>query len=107
MVRSSGTNCSRIGNEFISIDTGFHTRSEPASIRLFRSSRLFEGDLMQTFRRNHSALLLAAALTLAGSATVSAQQPAVVDSTVLKNAGTPADQFSGSWLTYGKSQSET
>src|SRR6185369_10368477 len=52
-------------------------------------------------------LLLAAALTLAGSATISAQQPAVVDSTVLKKAGTPADQFAGSWLTYGKSQSET
>ena len=26
---------------------------------------------------------------------------------VLKKAGTPADPFPGSWLTYGKSQSET
>jgi quinohemoprotein ethanol dehydrogenase len=48
-----------------------------------------------------------AALTLAGAATISAQQPVVVDSAVLKKAGTPADQFPGSWLTYGKSQSET
>jgi quinohemoprotein ethanol dehydrogenase len=62
---------------------------------------------MQTFRQNRPTLLLAAALTLAGSATISAQQPAVVDSAVLKKAGTPADQFPGSWLTYGKSQSET
>jgi len=62
---------------------------------------------MQTFRQNRAALLLAAALTLAGSTTISAQQPAVVDSAVLKKAGTPADQFPGSWLTYGKSQSET
>ena len=30
---------------------------------------------MQTFRQNRAALLLAAALTLAGSATISAQQP--------------------------------
>ncbi len=62
---------------------------------------------MQTFRQNRATLLLAAALTLVGSATISAQQPAVVDSAVLKKAGTPADQFPGSWLTYGKSQSET
>ena len=47
------------------------------------------------------------ALTLAGSAAISAQQPAVVDAAVLKKAGTPADRFPGSWLTYGKSQSET
>jgi len=62
---------------------------------------------MQTFRQNRATLLLAAALTLASGATISAQQPSVVDSAVLKNAGTPADQFPGSWLTYGKSQSET
>ena len=62
---------------------------------------------MQTFRQERAALLLAATLTLAGSATISGQQPAVVDSAVLKKAGTPADQFPGSWLTYGKSQSET
>src|SRR5207248_11031751 len=77
----------------------------PAKIRLFRPSRLFGGDLMQTFRQNRATLLLAAALTL-GNATISAQQPSVIDSAVLKKAGTPADQFPGSWLTYGKSQSE-
>ena len=62
---------------------------------------------MQTFRQNRVSLCLAAALTLAGSAKIFAQQPAVVDSAVLKKAGTPADPFPGSWLTYGKSQSET
>jgi quinohemoprotein ethanol dehydrogenase len=67
---------------------------------------------MQTFRQNRVTLLLASALTLAGSAVISAQQlssqqPPVVDSAVLRKAGTPADQFPGSWLTYGKSQSET
>ena len=62
---------------------------------------------MQTFRQNRATVLFAAALTLAGSATISAQQPAVVDAAVLKKAGTPADPFPGSWLTYGKSQSET
>ncbi len=62
---------------------------------------------MQTFRQNRAALLLAAAFTLAGSATISAQQPAVVDSAVLRKAGTPADPFPGTWLTYGKSQNET
>jgi glucose dehydrogenase len=61
---------------------------------------------MQTFRRNRATLFLAAALTLSCSTTIFAQQPAVVDSAVLKQAGTPADQFPGSWLTYGKSQSE-
>ena len=63
---------------------------------------------MKTFRQNRPTLLLAAALTMAGSAMISAQQPpVVVDSAVLKKAGTPADPFPGSWLTYGKSQSET
>ena len=52
---------------------------------------------MQTFRQNRATLLLSAVLTLAGSATTSAQQPAIVDSAVLKKAGTPADQFPGSW----------
>ena len=45
---------------------------------------------MQTFRQNRASLLLVAALTLAGSATISAQQPSVVDAAVLKQAGTPA-----------------
>lgn len=63
---------------------------------------------MQTFRENRASLLLAVALNLAGSATMMyAQQPAVVDSTILKKAGTGADPLPGSWLTYGKSQSET
>jgi glucose dehydrogenase len=61
---------------------------------------------MHTFRQNRTTLLLTAALTLGGSAMISAQQSPVVDSEVLKKAGTPADQFPGSWLTYGKSQSE-
>src|SRR3984893_10786992 len=60
---------------------------------------------MQTFRHHRATLFLVAAL--AGSATIYAQQPAVVDAAVLKKAGTPADPFPGSWLTYGKSQSET
>src|SRR5438067_13623895 len=35
---------------------------------------------------------------------VQAQQP---DAQALKNAGTPADSFPGSWLSYGRTQSET
>ena len=48
-----------------------------------------------------------------GVATLSAQQPhpaaldAKVDATVLKNAGTPNDALPGSWLSYGRSLSET
>jgi quinohemoprotein ethanol dehydrogenase len=34
-------------------------------------------------------------------------QPAKVDATVLKNAGTPLDAHPGEWLSYGRSQSET
>jgi quinohemoprotein ethanol dehydrogenase len=45
---------------------------------------------------------------LAFVAVVSAQQPAPpVDAQVLKNAGTPADSLPGSWLSYGRTQSET
>ncbi|HEY4359886.1 MAG TPA: PQQ-dependent dehydrogenase, methanol/ethanol family [Bryobacteraceae bacterium] len=63
---------------------------------------------MQTFRRICAASWLVAALQLAGGGSrMFGQQPAVVDAAVLKNAGTPADQFPGSWLSYGKSQSET
>src|SRR5215471_15325947 len=62
---------------------------------------------MQMSRQNRATPLLAA-LCFAGFATaLSAQKPAGVDQTVLKNAGTPKDQFPGAWLTYGKSQSET
>ena len=59
---------------------------------------------MQTFRHNP---VLAALTLLASASVMSAQQPTVVDSTVLKNAGTPNDKLPGSWLTYGKSQGET
>jgi quinohemoprotein ethanol dehydrogenase len=62
---------------------------------------------MKTRRRNRAIRLLAVVSLLGGAAVVSAQQPTVVDSTVLKNAGTPNDPLPGSWLTYGKSQSET
>jgi quinohemoprotein ethanol dehydrogenase len=58
--------------------------------------------LMQMFRHNRATLLLVGCV-----AVMSAQQPTAVDQTVLKNAGTPRDQLSGSWLTYGKSQGET
>ena len=33
--------------------------------------------------------------------------PAPVDALILKNAGTPTDSLPGSWLSYGRSQSET
>ncbi len=56
---------------------------------------------MQTFRQNRVVWLLIAALPMF------AQQPPAVDAALLKKAGTPADPFPGSWLTYGKSQSET
>jgi quinohemoprotein ethanol dehydrogenase len=50
-----------------------------------------------------------AALTLV--TVMHAQQPGAapvpVDAQVLKNAGTPADSLPGSWLSYGRSQSET
>src|SRR5690242_8429619 len=58
--------------------------------------------------RTHRATLWLAGFCLAGFASsMTAQQPATVDQTVLKNAGTPKDQFPGTWLTYGKSQGET
>src|SRR5579864_4258282 len=60
---------------------------------------------MQTFRLRRCTPLLTLAL-IGCAAVLTAQQPAVVDVTVLKNAGTPNDPLPGSWLTYGKSQSE-
>src|SRR5215831_2846166 len=61
--------------------------------------------LMQTFQRIHATLLLAS--TVMGCASlIQAQQPPMIDLTVLKSAGTPNDSLPGSWLTYGKSQSE-
>jgi quinohemoprotein ethanol dehydrogenase len=61
--------------------------------------------LMQTFRRIHAPLLLALT-AIACASVMHAQQPPVIDLTVLKNAGTPNDSLPGSWLTYGKTQSE-
>jgi quinohemoprotein ethanol dehydrogenase len=60
--------------------------------------------LMMMFRQNYASALLA--WTAIGCASLMHAQPAVVDSTVLKNAGTRNDLLPGSWLTYGKSQSE-
>jgi quinohemoprotein ethanol dehydrogenase len=62
---------------------------------------------MQTCHQSCAKLLLIALPLLAGAPMAGAQQAAVVDSTVLKNAGTPNDRFPGSWLAYGKSLSET
>jgi len=57
-----------------------------------------------------SGQIQAAALTalamLASVPALSAQQAPIIDSVVLKNAGTSNDKLAGSWLTYGKSQSE-
>src|SRR5262245_12686110 len=65
------------------------------------------GIRMRTFRLIHAAL----ALVLAGAAALWAQQsakPANVDGTVLRNAGSVAnDALPGSWLSYGRNQSET
>jgi glucose dehydrogenase len=81
--------------------------SEQVKVRSFSGRGLLKENLMQTFRQNRATPLLAA-LSLLGCATIaSAQQPNAVDLTVLKKAGTPDDQLPGSWLTYGKSQSET
>src|ERR1017187_5997645 len=68
--------------------------------------------LTQTFRQNrvtpYRVTPLLAALSLLGSAAAAiAQQPPVVDLKVLKTRGTFNDPLPGSWLTYGKSQSET
>ena len=60
---------------------------------------------MQTFRRIHAPLLLVLT-AIACASVMHAQQPPVIDLTVLKNAGTHDDSLPGSWLTYGKSQSE-
>src|SRR5262249_50094772 len=60
---------------------------------------------MPTFR--HSCTTAFVTALIACSATGIAQTPIVVDSMVLTNAGTSNDRLSGSWLTYGKSQSET
>jgi quinohemoprotein ethanol dehydrogenase len=52
------------------------------------------------------ALAILAPAILGCPAVMSAQQPVNIDSAVLKNAGTANDKLAGSWLTYGKSQSE-
>jgi len=60
---------------------------------------------MQTSRHNRTLPVLA--LTIVGCVTaMNAQQPASIDLAVLKDAGIPNDKLAGSWLTYGKSQSE-
>ena len=69
---------------------------------------------MRTWR-SRQALVFAGILTLAGGAWLRAQQAAKpangkavnVDGKVLRNAGSANDQLPGSWLTYGRNQSET
>src|SRR5215471_18849511 len=71
-------------------------------LRLFQPTRKSEGRLfMQTFRA-----IFQAAIVIGCTSLIHAQQPPVIDLAVLKNAGTPKDSLPGSWLTYGKSQSE-
>ena len=61
--------------------------------------------------RNRRIALAGGIAALTFAAGVQAQQsgaaPAPVDAQVLKNAGTSADALPGSWLSYGRSQSET
>ena len=61
---------------------------------------------MQMFRINHATPSLAVFCLACFATALSAQKPAAVDQMVLKNAGTPKDEFPGSWLNYGKSQGE-
>ena len=66
---------------------------------------MFYIDLMRTSRQNCAIPVLA--LTIMGCVTLmNAQQAASIDLAVLKDAGTSNDRLAGSWLTYGKSQSE-
>ena len=60
---------------------------------------------MQTSRQSRAASVLALTIIVCVMV-MRAQQPAVIDLAVLKDAGTPYDKLPGSWLTYGKSQSE-
>jgi quinohemoprotein ethanol dehydrogenase len=46
-------------------------------------------------------------ILLAAVATALGAQPLLVNDDVLRKTGTPADPFPGSWLSYGRSQSET
>jgi quinohemoprotein ethanol dehydrogenase len=54
-------------------------------------------------------LALAGAICAFGFVTIAQTQqaPPLVDDEILKTAGTPADSLPGSWLSYGRSQSET
>ncbi len=66
-------------------------------------------DPVRTFGWNHAALA-AGILTLAGGTWLRAQQaakPVNVDGKVLRNAGAATDALPGSWLSYGRTQSET
>jgi glucose dehydrogenase len=63
---------------------------------------------VRTFRWSSAAL--AAILTLAGGTGLRAQQapkPVNIDGKVLRQAGTANDALPGSWLSYGRNQSET
>jgi quinohemoprotein ethanol dehydrogenase len=58
--------------------------------------------------RHNRALGLACLITALWFNAADAQQnAAVVDAAALKNAGTAADAFAGSWLSYGRTQGET
>lgn len=48
-----------------------------------------------------------AALTLVVAIGAQNSKPQAVDARALRNAGTPADAMAGSWLSYGRTQSET
>ena len=70
----------------------------------------------RTLRRTHAALALSILGLFAASAWLSAQQaakpsgqaaPVNVDGKILRNAGNSADALPGSWLSYGRNQSET
>src|SRR5215470_14700294 len=65
--------------------------------------------LEETVLSKFKTLALVAAclvVTLTLIFTVTAQQPRAVDANILKNAGTDKDSLSGTWLTYGLTQTE-
>jgi quinohemoprotein ethanol dehydrogenase len=68
---------------------------------------------MRTSLRNRilplflAAILLGCAFQIKGQSKGPSTAPAPVSMAVLRNAGTPSDPLPGSWLSYGRSQSET
>jgi PQQ-dependent dehydrogenase (methanol/ethanol family) len=71
-----------------------------------------EGTFMTKSQRNWIIALAGGFTTLCCIGIAGAQQSArtaapLVDAEVLRNAGTPADSLPGSWLSYGRNQSET